>query len=242
MTTTPPGWYDDGYGALRWWDGARWTEHVAEPSDAEAPVPGAEPAEPEPSAAPAAAYAPPPGADAGGGAFTAATQPRSRLWIVWVVVGVVLLGLVIAAAILIPLLILSNSAGSGAAQSDGERAAVGTVERYDDAWQGGECDDFTSSTTEEFRAASGFTDCATFEADAARFDENFDDYELAVTDVETQGDQIVVSTEETYLALVDESGAPIDPARGTTTYHYTLVQSGGDWLIDDLAYEDDAEE
>ncbi|NYE19248.1 DUF2510 domain-containing protein [Microbacterium immunditiarum] len=28
MATTPPGWYDDGHGALRWWDGARWTEHA----------------------------------------------------------------------------------------------------------------------------------------------------------------------------------------------------------------------
>ena len=31
MTTMPPGWYDDGHSALRWWDGAQWTEHVAEP-------------------------------------------------------------------------------------------------------------------------------------------------------------------------------------------------------------------
>lgn len=31
MATTPPGWYDDGHGALRWWDGAQWTEHVAAP-------------------------------------------------------------------------------------------------------------------------------------------------------------------------------------------------------------------
>ena len=28
MATTPPGWYDDGHGALRWWDGTRWTEHA----------------------------------------------------------------------------------------------------------------------------------------------------------------------------------------------------------------------
>nr|BFF10495.1 hypothetical protein GCM10025699_17980 [Microbacterium flavescens] len=26
-----PGWYDDGRGALRWWDGVQWTEHVAAP-------------------------------------------------------------------------------------------------------------------------------------------------------------------------------------------------------------------
>ena len=31
--TSPPhfaaGWYDDGHGTLRWWDGAAWSEHVA---------------------------------------------------------------------------------------------------------------------------------------------------------------------------------------------------------------------
>ncbi len=26
---TPAGWYDDGHGQLRWWDGSRWTEHTA---------------------------------------------------------------------------------------------------------------------------------------------------------------------------------------------------------------------
>ena len=25
IVTTPAGWYDDGHGALRWWDGAQWT-------------------------------------------------------------------------------------------------------------------------------------------------------------------------------------------------------------------------
>lgn len=34
MTMTPPDWYDDGHGALRWWDGTRWTEHVAAPDGA----------------------------------------------------------------------------------------------------------------------------------------------------------------------------------------------------------------
>lgn len=26
---TPPGWYDDGHGQLRWWDGSQWTAHAA---------------------------------------------------------------------------------------------------------------------------------------------------------------------------------------------------------------------
>lgn len=29
MSNTPAGWYDDGAGRQRWWDGARWTERYA---------------------------------------------------------------------------------------------------------------------------------------------------------------------------------------------------------------------
>lgn len=29
MSTTPAGWYPDGQGATRYWDGLRWTGHVA---------------------------------------------------------------------------------------------------------------------------------------------------------------------------------------------------------------------
>ncbi|WP_228528726.1 DUF2510 domain-containing protein [Microbacterium sp. UFMG61] len=40
--TTPAGWYDDGSGRQRWWDGEQWTEHVApvvETPATEAPTP-----------------------------------------------------------------------------------------------------------------------------------------------------------------------------------------------------------
>lgn len=30
MSTIPPGWYDDGAGSLRWWDGREWTPHMAQ--------------------------------------------------------------------------------------------------------------------------------------------------------------------------------------------------------------------
>lgn len=36
--TTPAGWYDDGSGRLRWWDGQQWTEHFRDPVAAPAPV------------------------------------------------------------------------------------------------------------------------------------------------------------------------------------------------------------
>nr|WP_201470223.1 DUF2510 domain-containing protein [Microbacterium hydrocarbonoxydans] len=32
--TTPAGWYDDGSGRQRWWDGEQWTEHFAPAADA----------------------------------------------------------------------------------------------------------------------------------------------------------------------------------------------------------------
>lgn len=40
MTQIPAGWYDDGHGALRWFDGADWTEHVASAPPQPAPASG----------------------------------------------------------------------------------------------------------------------------------------------------------------------------------------------------------
>lgn len=269
--TTPPGWYDDGHGAMRWWDGAQWTEHVAtpEPATAEASADPADPAaalglppELQPDLDPANALAvgtPPPSGIpnypgyaptgyAGEGAFVAATEPKkSKLWIVWVVVGVVLLGIVIAAAVLIPLLILgattSSSGGSAPPSveevspgSAEESAAVDAVDLYDEAWQNGDCDLLAEATTDSFLAASGWEECATFESQAQTFMGAVDEYEVTVTAILGGDTSIDVTTSETYVSLFDEDGNTLDsPQPYEEVYTYTVVaDEDGTWAIDEI--------
>ncbi len=52
--TTPAGWYDDGSGRQRWWDGQQWTEHFA--PEAAAPVEAEAAAAEVPAAEEAPAY------------------------------------------------------------------------------------------------------------------------------------------------------------------------------------------
>lgn len=262
MPSMPPGWYDDGRGALRWWDGTQWTEHVAtpdpEPSPGAAPVElqAEEPLPPElaeaetPAVPPYAAAGGYPGADPSGypggfpggvapaGAFVSATEPaKSKTWIVWVVIGVVLLGIVIAAAVILPLLFLSFAAGGGSTAPDGadETEAVSAVMLYDDAWQEADCDKLAASTTEEFRVSLGIDDCVDFEEASASFTDSVDNYEVVVTSIDKAGDTITVSTTESYDALYDEDDQPLDqPVPASDQYRYVLVSTDDGWVIDDL--------
>ena len=67
------GWYTDAYGAIRWWDGAQWTEHVKDADEPESTV--------VLPAADGAAHRSEPGADA--------DEPdhRRRTWLVATFVG-----------------------------------------------------------------------------------------------------------------------------------------------------------
>lgn len=44
MSNARAGWYDDGSGTKRWWDGARWTDDVQAPPEAAGGPPGSSPA------------------------------------------------------------------------------------------------------------------------------------------------------------------------------------------------------
>lgn len=282
MATTAPGWYDDGRGALRWWDGAQWTEHVQTPdpepdasqtpaaasgrsaqddamdtllAPAIAPAPTLESARTD-AGAPApddaavqgddTPSAPPgypggfPGGPAPSGGFIAATEPKkSKLWIVWVVIGVILLGIVLLAAVLIPLAIgmfsgSGGAAGAGADSAD-EAAAVAAVELYDEAWATADCQKFEAATTPEFREALELTDCTVF-ADASQgFTDSVDDYALEITSIEPSEEAIVVETTESFTSLVDDQGNPTDqPMPYEEYYSYVVVTSGEGWAIEEV--------
>jgi hypothetical protein len=237
VTTTPAGWYDDGHGAVRWWDGAQWTEHIREAEAAAAVAPAAwtasAPGVPVTGVG-AASASPYYGATPGGTYLPAPPSPhrKSNLWVMWIAIGVLALGIVISAAVYLPMLIV-GAVEDATTQPDGTQAALATISLYDEAWSEADCDKYMQSTTEAFREDIQLPDCATFEEQAAYFNDTTDDYLLEVTDVQPDDSQLVVSTTETYWATVDDSGAPLpEPEQVEEHWSYVLVPVDGGWAID----------
>lgn len=226
-TSTPPGWYDDGHGALRWWDGAQWTEHTHLPEQPAVP-------EPEPTAyeQPATQSDVPPSGE---------TPKKSKLWILFVALGAVVIGLIILAAVFIPRFVADlldpagGPSGAGTSQDADARAAEDVVDAYDDAWDDIDCAAYQSTLTPEYLTTYGYTDCADFDREATAFNETVDEYEVAIVSTSRDGDTITVDTVESFVQVRDEAGLPLEnPVPGSFSYSYTLVPGGSGWLIDDF--------
>lgn len=118
---TPPGWYDDGHGSWRWWDGERWTEHTAPKGQA--------PATP----APQTAAAQPP-------ARELVTAPRSKL--VW---------LLPVALVICALIGVGGALALGSAMSFDSTPLKQTYADYMRAERDKDCATLQRVTTTEFR-------------------------------------------------------------------------------------------
>ncbi|WP_091226178.1 DUF2510 domain-containing protein [Microbacterium sp. 3J1] len=75
--TIPAGWYDDGSGTQRWWDGSAWTEHTVTAPPAESTAPTADEAFTPPYVLPGQAPDRGPGAPSSGMPFGAAQHGSS---------------------------------------------------------------------------------------------------------------------------------------------------------------------
>ena len=220
MTTAHPGWYDDGHGVMRWWDGERWTEHVAEPEvtaprgidNGFGPVGGE------------AGYAP------------RVAPAKSKLWVAWTALGIVVLGVVIGGAVFVAQWseASAQSEKSGTADDSDKLAAVAGVEQYDSAWQNADRDSYLEATTDDFRTQMGLTDCSAFETRAEEYRAGVEDYDVAVVDVVKEGGVIRVTTTETYTSLVGDDGTSLDePVPDSIEWEYILIPDGREWVVDD---------
>lgn len=246
----PAGWYDDGHGAIRWWDGTRWTEKVAA-TPPEQHGAGLEP----PAVEPPSSGSPAPG-NAAPQQETAPTTPaparRTGLWIALAVGGVVVAGLVAGAVLLVPSAIdassdrapISTPAAPSPTPSEPEQttpalseadraAAVATVQAYNDAWLEADCDGYFASTTEEWQEFLELTDCETFYSSARAWAESIEDYGMEILEVDQVGESAAVSLSETYTSEWDHEGNPLDaPTAFDDRWEYIVIEEDGVWLVD----------
>lgn len=226
-----PGWYPDGRGAMRWWDGQAWTEHVqhAGPS--------------------AAAYAAP----------TAPARSRLGLWLTLGVAGflvVVVVPLVVVAIAAVrtydeqaaapgqapveeaaqtpadepaveaaPVSASeSGSVGGVEPEADAEREVLDTYAQYITAWYANDCETEASLATEDYRGAPVEAFCA--ERGAPFAPEEIPYWSVEVTRV---------SAGESYASLTAvETTTYGDGTTEQERWTYLLLRVDGRWLVNSL--------
>lgn len=209
--STPPGWYNDGSGTQRWWDGNAWGPVANEP-----PL---QPAQPTTGYGPPAGYGQEPGysQDAGYGhtagfAQTPPAKKRRTGLIVAIVVGSILL--LVAGGVTVGIVAFRNVVN----------APKVAITGFNDAWLAGDCDAALEHMEQEIFEAY-FVDCATFEATAS--DENASytkPPKISFTSVSIVNSNATVETTETFY---------YDPDEQTFECTYQLDNNGG-WIITDM--------
>ncbi len=202
--TTPAGWYDDGSGRQRYWDGAQWTEHFAPVI----PPPAAPAAPPSPTA-------PQPGAEVFAAAPShdpAALAPRKKSRVgLYIGLGIGALLILIIGAVVAVVLGMKNLLG-GPTDAFNELA---------DAWQAKDCaaeyavsiDSSTTTTVDDFCSVADYSWVDTYQ-----------DWDISVTGVERENDNATVTTREKFTD-------PDSGERQTETWNYAFEKVDGKWLF-----------
>lgn len=214
MTGEPaPGWYPDGRGSTRWWDGRAWTEHVQGHHD------------------PSAGWQ----ASGAEGALVAPRRSRAGLWIalavagaaaVLVVVAVAMIAVVVPAAIdraTTPDAGAATPAGiAGAGAGSQETAVIAVYDAYLAAWFANDCAAEAALATEGYRGGSVEDYCADVGAPLSPGEVPAWSYEITALEV----------MDHTATLTADEQVTWPDGAVEAETWTYSLVLVDGRWLVD----------
>lgn len=225
----PAGWYDDGHGQQRWWDGQTWTEQVQAPAQPPAPTSGSKKWILWVVIGVVALMI------IGGALFfivsSLVSQVADRMPVTQPVpahsetaVGTLPTGAPTPPA----------EVADATELTDAERAAAeDVIQRYDVAWSTGNCDEFFALTTDDFRGVLGIEDCAAFAENSASFGASVTDYAVTVTGAYRTGEWTLVETTESGMMLVDDTGAPLaEPEPFEEPYFYELLDVDGALKID----------
>lgn len=227
-TGTPAGWYPDGQGGQRWWDGTQWGP-VGQPPPAPdvsppttpmptMPPPQGPPPQGPPPTAQYGAYAPPgqaPGGPGGSGS-SGSSGPSTKL-----LLGIV--GGLVGVAVVVVLLVLVLGGGSGPSSDD----PAETVASFVDAARDNDCDAASELLTEDARTAFAIDECGTTDTTDV-----FEDTELEVGEASVDGDEAAVPV------AISDTSADADENVGPdeVTVEFLLVRTDGAWLIDDFSF------
>lgn len=167
------------------------------------------------------------------------------------VLGLGLIGVVVAVAVLAVSLITGGFAGSaGPAQAgstaeevepgdqssvpaEDEAAAIAAVQAFNRSWLDADCNGYFAVTTENFRTLMELTDCESFYAYSRDYSTAISDFDTEVREVEPIGDAIAVSVTDSYMSPFDDGGnETAEPERYEDRWEHLVVDVDGTWMLD----------